>query len=450
MAKRKKKKKIRWSGVALLAFLLMVCLAALVGLVWGVVWLVWGLFAPADEAEDRDRVVECVDPSLLQQDSLRARQVGRLVEQATQLDTTDLAICLYDATTHRLVYSHRADELMTPASCMKIPTAIAALEILGMDHVYESTLRVRGQMVGDTLVGELLLQADDDPLIVSLDSLVGMMTETGIRAVRGHLGFDIARLDRLDSHPTTQTWDIKEGRLTVLLKGEQVVHDELRSALARQGVAYVPDSQVNVQGEWREVSRQETALTDVLKPMLIFSSNIKAEAVFYHLDVCQQLIQDRRMRWDHKHAVQDFWQHVLIDKRYRPSHICNMLQATMLDGSGLSPQNKLSANLLVDMLLYAWERDSLRNYMIDEALASPGEGMRRGSLSGRMSEPAFRNRIFVKTGTLASVGVSSLAGYIHSTDDHWYVFSIINQRCPVAEGRLFQDAFCRLFVGKSP
>lgn len=447
MAKKRRKKKIKWSGVALLAFLLLVCLGAIVGLLWGLVWLVMSLFGSSTEQSGNEKVgVEVCDPALLRQDSLRAVQVGRLVAQSHQLDSTDLAIALYDATTRRLVYTHHADQLMTPASCMKIPTAIAALERLGMDHCYESSLRVRGEMVGDTLVGELLLQADDDPLIVSFDSLVGMMRDTGIRAVRGHLEFDLTRIDKLDSHPTTQSWDIKEGRLTVLLHGEQRVHDELRSSLSRCGVAYVPDSEVGGQGEWREVAHQETLLKDVLIPTLIFSSNIKAEAVFYHLDVQEQLIQDRQMHWDHKHAVQDFWERTLINKRYKPSHILNMVQATMLDGSGLSPDNRLSANLLVDMLLYAWDRDSLRTYLIDEALASPGDGWRRGSLSGRMSSPSFRDRIFVKTGTLGSAGVSSLAGYIHSTDDHWYIFSIINQNCPVAEGRLFQDAFCSLFV----
>ena len=99
-----------------------------------------------------------------------------------------------------------------------------------------------------------------------------------------------------------------------------------------------------------------------------------------------------------------------------------------------------------------WVEDStnadtaIRRYFIDEALATPDSGLRRGSLLSRMSRPEYRGKIFCKTGTMTTKGGSSLAGYIHSDDGHWYAFAIINVDSPVAEARIFQDKLCKMMI----
>lgn len=116
------------------------------------------------------------------------------------------------------------------------------------------------------------------------------------------------------------------------------------------------------------------------------------------------------------------------------------------DGSGLSPLNRLSAHFLVELLQYAWQREPMRHVLIDEALATPGHPVRRGSLRGRMSAPIFRNHVFVKTGTLTSQALSSLAGYVLGADGRWRSFAIINENSPVAESHIFQDQLCMELV----
>jgi D-alanyl-D-alanine carboxypeptidase len=97
-------------------------------------------------------------------------------------------------------------------------------------------------------------------------------------------------------------------------------------------------------------------------------------------------------------------------------------------------------------MVYAWHDDEIRHVLIDEALATPQGGVRRGSLINRMSAPKFKNRVFCKTGTLTTIGSSSLSGYIHSENGHWYAFSIINEDTPVYDGRQFQDRICRIVI----
>ena len=116
------------------------------------------------------------------------------------------------------------------------------------------------------------------------------------------------------------------------------------------------------------------------------------------------------------------------------------------DGSGLSPENRLTAEFLVQLLEYAYRKEEIFDVLIHESLATPEEGPRSGSLTGRMMEPVFRDRIFAKTGTLTTLGVSSLSGYAQGADGRWFAFSIINEGNPIYNSRLFQDRICKALV----
>ena len=104
---------------------------------------------------------------------------------------------------------------------------------------------------------------------------------------------------------------------------------------------------------------------------------------------------------------------------------------------------------MIEILRYSWRKEHIRNYFIETALATPGHPTRHGSLLGRMSSPKYKDRVFVKTGTMVTEGTSSLTGYIHAGDGHWYLFCIINNNAPVAESRIFQDLLCKTFIEHS-
>ena len=93
-----------------------------------------------------------------------------------------------------------------------------------------------------------------------------------------------------------------------------------------------------------------------------------------------------------------------------------------------------------------YDNPEIWNVMVDELLATPNDPVRQGSLTGRMTEPLFTGRVFGKTGTLTTVGVSSLSGYCLSDGGRWYAFSVISEDTPVAESRLLQDALCKVLV----
>lgn len=379
-------------------------------------------------------------------DTLMAHSLDSLMRQPQRLDTSLISIAVFDLTASRPVWGHRPDTLLPPASCMKIATAVAALRTLGLEHEYRTSLQIRGTVRGDTLFGSLLLVADDDPLLDDFQPLTAALRRTGVRHVAGPLWLRLAREDTLRPHPSAKVWDIPLSRTPPLLRGRRYVERQLRYALTRSGVtiasrheAAAIASAVPRRGRYRRVALVSHKLRDVVTPMLIHSSNIKADAVLYHLDRHQGLLPAGRQRWDITHATALYWQRHAEDALPRG--------CVVNDGSGLSPLNRLTAQALVVMLRHAYAYRPLRDYLMGEALATPGAGERRGSLGSRLALAEYRGRVFCKTGTMTTIGGSSLAGYILGRDGHWYAFAVVNADSPVAESRLFQDRLCKTMLG---
>lgn len=409
----------------------------------GIISLITGAFCgDNDTQQDSVTVVAPISPQQLRETHLMSARLDSLMARPMALDTNNIAVSVYDLTTDTTVYNLHASQLLPPASCMKIITAVTAVKQLGLNHVYRESLLVRGTMKGDTLVGNLLLKADDDPLCETLDPLVKRLHRSGIRHIRGNVYLALAREDTLTQHPTAKAWDIPYHKVPLLLKGKRYVERTLLYTLSINGITYRKDTSVNPKDkQYRSIATTAHRLRDVLTPMVIHSSNVKADAVFYHLDYKASIIRDRRMAWTKPHATER-----LMQKLFAANDTTAMRGFVFNDGSGLSPDNRLTASFLVDVLKYAYNDKTLRDYFINEAMASPGDPERHGSLLTRMSQPQYRGRLFCKTGTMVTVGTSSLAGYLHGSDNHWYVFSIINTDSPVAESRIFQDRLCKLMM----
>lgn len=422
-------------------------------------------FSGADE-EAEVSIVQ--SPEMMRCDSIMAHRIDSVLHRPLLLDTNNIAISVYDITSQTRVFSYHEHESRVPASCQKIITAVTALKTLGMDHNYSTSLLVRGVMHRDTLVGTLLLQADDDPLFESFDGLITKMKRRGIRHVRGNVIVSLAREDTLRPHPQAKTWDILYSKTPMLLRGKKYVERQFRYALSVNKVTVRKDNTVNSKlakgamggGKYHYVATVKTPLRNVITPMLIHSSNTKADALFYHIDQKAGLFTDHRMHWEGTHYVETFIKQLMADKdvasmdytfRGEPAKgdtLRNYEDNTIIirDGSGLSPENRLTARFLIDILLYIYNDKALRDYFTNEALASAGDPQRCGSLMLRMYRPEYRDRLYCKTGTMVTIGTSSLAGYLKGADGHWYAFSIINSNSPVYESRKFQDILCKAMM----
>ena len=432
-----KRRRILWGRLTLLLLIVAAVLAALYYIIIGIVTAISSLFGQT-EPEQLEAETVVVTPLMQHADSVMSLQLDSMMRQPMRLDTSRIAISVYNITTQQQIFSFHDQQRLSPASCMKIATALACIETLGIDHRFSESLQVRGTMKGDTLVGNLLLKADDDPLLESLDPLVKRLKAQGISHLRGNVYLDLAREDTLRPHPTAKTWDIPYYKTPLLLKGRSYIERNLMATLRINGITVKRDATVRPTGRYRYMVWSSHALRDVITPMLIHSSNIKADALFGHLDLKAGKLRNKRLQWNTRHALQEY-----LEATFRQDSTINMQGFVVNDGSGLSPDNRLTASFLVTLLKHAFNDKAIRDYFINEALATPGEPGRTGSLLSRMSQQQYRGRIFCKTGTMVTVGTSSLAGFCKGHDGQWLIFAIINTDSPVAESRMFQDRLCK-------
>jgi D-alanyl-D-alanine carboxypeptidase len=95
-----------------------------------------------------------------------------------------------------------------------------------------------------------------------------------------------------------------------------------------------------------------------------------------------------------------------------------------VDGSGLSRSNRVSAQMLAQLLLKTYNNDKYRNIY---------DGLPVGGINGTMrnrfvaSAPKAIGLVRTKTGSLT--GVVSMAGYVQG-GDHEYIFAAIADRIP--------------------
>lgn len=173
-------------------------------------------------------------------------------------------------------------------------------------------------------------------------------------------------------------------------------------------------------------------LREVLLRALKKSDNLSAEALFFHLGLQRKGALPVTFK-DGREALEQFMRQELQ---------CDPKNYVLVDGSGLSPYDLVSPDLLVEYLKYA-AADSALSSALYTALPVAGID---GTLQHRMkSGRAFRN-VHAKTGSVT--GVSSLVGYVdRKSTGHRLAFAIINQNVRnVAEARAFQNQLCELLA----
>lgn len=352
-------------------------------------------------------------------------------------DSTQLALCVYDLTADSMLYAHHPSWRMRPASTMKLLTAITALSDLGEDFRFRTSLYARGEVRQGVLWGDLYAVGGFDPLFGydDLQGLVCAVRDAGIDSVSGRIYVDISMKDTL-KWGSGWCWDDEAERLTPLLyRGRDEFIPHLKTAFGDAGIgieetALESDSLYTVcPPDARLLGRRTHALTEVLLPMMKESDNQYAEALFYQLAALSgrpyASAEDARARMDS----------LIIGFGFEPQHY------DLVDGSGLSLYNYVSAELEIAFLRYAYQRDGIFPALY---ASLPVAGV-DGTLKNRMRRSPARGKVRAKTGTLT--GVATLAGYVQAPNGHWLAFCIMNQgQCKARSARDFQDRVCTLFL----
>lgn len=115
------------------------------------------------------------------------RELNQL--QAYYANNANLAIAIYDIDKQKYVYSKNKAKNFYPASTLKLVTAYAALEKLGKNYRFETSLWTTSQQqpINDGYKGNIILTFSADPTltVTDLDQLIGSLKSKGIHTIHG-------------------------------------------------------------------------------------------------------------------------------------------------------------------------------------------------------------------------------------------------------------------------
>ena len=354
------------------------------------------------------------------------------------VSAADSAAFAVDLTTGQAVFSRNASLPLLPASNEKLAVTYGALTALGPSFRIETDVLGDGRQEGTAWDGDLVLKGYGDPTLTSqsLAALAQQVSADGITQVTGHVVGDASWFDAQQTAPGWKpSFYIGESPpLSALivnrgLVGSYTSHNPALSATQLFRKALVAAG-VHVAGV-AELGTADTAavplasvdsptLASIVRWMDRNSDNFTAEMLLKQLGAVQAGAGTT--------AAGAGVVTGLLAQAGIP-----MTGVRLVDGSGLSLLDRVTASELVSLLTTMWNDPGVR----PELLASLPVAGRNGTLVDRMRGTVAAGVVLAKTGTTDNA--SALSGFVGDR----YVFSVLENGDPVDWdwARLSQDRF---------
>jgi D-alanyl-D-alanine carboxypeptidase/D-alanyl-D-alanine-endopeptidase (penicillin-binding protein 4) len=335
----------------------------------------------------------------------------------------------------RILYTHLGREPRTLASNEKLLTSMAALDLLGPSFRYRTTADVEGQPRDGVVHGDLWLVGSGDPTLTASDlsTLAQRLRAAGLRRVTGDVIGDTAAFDRGWWAPG---WLPKISRDYVtrptalrLVGGssepEPEAAAEFANALRAAGIEV--DGEASVSAAPNDVHAVASVASPSMAQLLVEqnheSDNLYAELATKFLG---GRMDDRASTASGARVIQH-WARAIGSA------------STVRDGSGLSDQDRTSADGMVTMLLAARHQRWFR--ALFRSLPAGGEG----TLSSRLDAVPVR----AKTGTLFIRPASTLSGYVRTQAGTLVAFSVLTHDLPESAALAIEDDVVRTLAASS-
>jgi serine-type D-Ala-D-Ala carboxypeptidase/endopeptidase (penicillin-binding protein 4) len=348
-----------------------------------------------------------------------------------------------DLETGQTVFARHQSLALVPASNEKLAVAYAALTLLGPEYRLDTIVYGEGGLVGAAWKGNLVLKGFGDPTLTrgDLRRLALQVRAAGVRRVTGRIEVDESYFDSrrtgpawkpyyyLNESPSLSALTVDRGSFRGWLTKQPAIAAGtlFRYALRSVGVAVHGGTVRGVADALAEqiASTESEPLSRIVGYMNRESDNFTAELLLKQLGAVDGVggtsaagaASVRRVL--HEAAVP-------------------LAGVRIVDGSGLSPRNQLTAGALIGILVAAWHDPLIRPAFM-QSLAVAGVN---GTLRHRMQGPPARGVVHAKTGT--TMESSALSGYVRTR----YAFAVLQNGRPVSQfwARRAQDQFARVLA----
>jgi serine-type D-Ala-D-Ala carboxypeptidase/endopeptidase (penicillin-binding protein 4) len=377
------------------------------------------------------------------QDSQLQRRLARALHVPHVATARSAAVAL-DLASGTVLFEQNPGRSLAPASNEKLPLTYAALMQLGPTYRIETDVLGQGQQDGTQWTGTLVLKGNGDPTLsrAGLRALAAQVKALGIRSVTGGVSGDESAYDArrivagwkpsffIDESPPLSALVVDRARVgrVVTRSPALAAATAFRAALQRAGIAVAGPVRTGTADAWSE------PLADVSSPtlwtMLRFmdreSDNFTAEMLLKQLGLAE-------LGRGTSAAGAAVVTRALTDAGVP------MTGVRIVDGSGLSRLDRLTANALATLLKVAWADPTVGPVLV---ASLPVAGV-NGTLQHRLQKPPAKGNVVAKTGTTDTA--SSLSGYVSGR----YAFAVVQNGHPLSYwwARRAQDRFAQVLAG---
>ncbi|NDL56770.1 D-alanyl-D-alanine carboxypeptidase/D-alanyl-D-alanine endopeptidase [Phytoactinopolyspora mesophila] len=104
-----------------------------------------------------------------------------------RMDGSQASVVVADAASGEVLYERNGENRLMPASNQKIVTSAAAMDVLGPDYTFTTTVETDARHTGRILAGDLYLRGTGDPtmLVEDYEALADEIADAGIQRVHG-------------------------------------------------------------------------------------------------------------------------------------------------------------------------------------------------------------------------------------------------------------------------
>jgi serine-type D-Ala-D-Ala carboxypeptidase/endopeptidase (penicillin-binding protein 4) len=350
-----------------------------------------------------------------------------------------------DLATGTVLFTQNPGLSLAPASNEKLPLTYAALTTLGPTYRIETDVLGEGEQDGTTFSGTLVLRGGGDPTLstAGLRSLAAQVRTYGIRRVTGGIVADESYFDSrrmvagwkpsffIDESPPLSALVVNRARVgrTVTRSPALAAGTALRTALRSAGV--VVDGTVRmgrVDDFAIPIAQVESpTLAAILRFMDRESDNFTAELLLKQLGAVSL---DRGTSAAGASVVMQALAEAGVP----------MAGVRIVDGSGLSRLDRLTANAVAATLKAAWADPTVKPAFV---AALPVAGV-NGTMEDRLRKAPARGRVLAKTGTTSDA--SALSGYVSTR----FVFTVLQNGHPLSYwwARRAQDRFVEVLAAQ--
>lgn len=352
---------------------------------------------------------------------------------------------VYDLTAGKPVTAVDIDHAQPVASCTKLLASVAALNKLGANYTYRTTLYTRGKVEKDTLRGDIMLKAGLDPMLKAEDltRFTGYLRSMGIRYIDGKCLLSLKLKEKVKAEQHWYPWDLSFSSYGILFKGPEAIGTAMKRALAASGIRMSGDCELGAPSskeakQWTGRFRYLHPVSAVTRLMWKNSSNTKATSLLYTLGYAVD---------PHGNGSADALANAgvsYVRAFLRDSLKMRDTALVIHDGCGLCTHNHLSPRALVAVLAFGYHHKPIYEQLMRNLSVSGVDG----TLRHLLYDPRLKGRIHGKTGTLSHpFGISSLAGYCKGADGHDLCFAFLNSEMSVLDAHVLQRKLCLLLVG---